>query len=134
MKPEEALFGYLASMAEWESKCRDLYRERKAGRIEVSESMRAAMAIYNPIFEKYCSISKAVKRESLSFSSPPQYDVSSETIIAVNIIGIAVVEIRTNHATHDKQFVYRLTLENGEWRLFEKFVIGSAGQLMRDEL
>ncbi len=134
MTPEEVLFDYLAAMAEWETKCRELSRERKAGRIDSRESFRTGMSYYRPIFERYCSATRATPRVSLAFASPPEHDPSAVRITKVDISVPKAAEIWTEQTTHHNTMLYRFALEHGEWKLFGKFYVARDGEMIEEEL
>jgi len=106
MLPEDVLKGYWTAMHQWEAECEGLDRECRSGTLDFRESMRIGLELHRPIFEKYCSVSKAARRESLEFASPLEYDPSAQTITSVNLWRAGIANVRTYHATHDRALVY----------------------------
>lgn len=134
MEPEQVLMKYLGEMGAWETTCARLDANRIAGQIDFADGMRIGMEKYRPIFETYCSKTRAMPRESLAYSTPLN-DPEAEKIVVTTILSPSLVEIRTQQISgHRKQQLYRLVLEENQWKLFERFIVAADGELIGEEL
>ena len=136
MTPERILVEYLTEMGKWESGCAAVASMRTHSEVEgpeVSAAWDAAMQSHRQIFERFCSKTRTLRRQSLSYSTPRDYNPETEKIVATR--ALSVVEIETNQvAGLRKRQIYRFVLEDGQWRLYEKFIIAADGEVIGDEL
>lgn len=133
MEPDKVLRRYLIEKCAWEAECARLDGERIAGRMDVSECDQIAVDKYRPIFARFCSEARALPRQSVIAYTTPLDDPEAEKTIATRMLSVAEIETQ-QVAGHRKRHLYRLVLEEGQWRLFEKFIIATDGEMIQDEL
>jgi len=121
-------------MGAWEAECARLDSERIAGKIEFLETVRIAMEAYQHVFEKYCSKTRAIRRESLTYSTP-LYEPENEEVTDVIFVSPDVANIHTQQLSgHRKHQLYRLVLEEGHWKLLERLIVMEDGVTVSEEL
>jgi len=124
----------MKEMNDWERRCVLRDQECVAGKRYFEEAAQLASAEYMDIFNRYCSTKKGIPR-GLFYDNPPDYDPNGEAIVNIKPLSPELLEIQTQqHYSHRKRHIFRLALENGEWRLFEKQIITENGELLEASL
>lgn len=131
--PRSVLLGYMKDMNEWEKKC--AYREHQCdqGELDYNTAAERGSAEYMKIFAKYCS-REAMPRDYF-FTEPPDYDPEGETIVNEFEVRPGLVEIRTQQDfSHRKKHVFRIVLENGEWKIIERKILLDTNEILDTSL
>lgn len=132
--PAEVLFGFIKEMNLWERRCAARDPEPNSGLDRFEEAFCVGEGEYRLIFEKFCSPSKGTARDFF-YSEPPDYDPDGESVMSIRQISPTLAEIQTlQNSGHRRRHLYRLALEDGQWRLFEKWIIYKDGELLHASL
>jgi hypothetical protein len=124
----------MKEMHAWETRC--LLREGQcvSGQLAFDEAEKIGMDEYRQIFKAYCSTTKAVPRD-FHYTEPPDYNAEGQTIISIRDLSPTLVEIQTQqNYSHRKRHAYRLAIEEGEWKLVERFILLSTGEMLETDL
>ena len=117
--PEEQLTAFMASMNEWETKCSELTAEWKAGETSLTKVKQKASALLDPIRQAY--VSTQASRRGFSFSTPPEYDPNTESVVGLRSISADRIEVETlQKRISDNHYIYTMVRESGEWKVLKK--------------
>jgi len=98
------------------------------------EATEVGQAEYMAIYHRYCSGPKGQPRDFF-YTEPPDYDPDREVIRKVLNESPDLVEIHTQQEYgHQKRHVFRLVLENGEWRLIDRQILIDNGKMIASTL
>ena len=130
--PNDTLCSFMKEMNEWEKKC--AAKDLKYGDENFKNVAQEAMKDYNRIFSRYCSKTNGTPR-TFFYSNPPDYDPDGEVIVTIKYVSCSLVEIQTqqNYGWQEKR-LYRLALEEGQWKLFEKQILTDDGEVIHASL
>jgi hypothetical protein len=124
----------MKEMNSWEKRCALRSEQCIGGKMDFEEATRRGSYEYAQIFQASCSPTKGKPRD-FHYTVPPDYDPESEAIVRVEQVASDLVEIHTqqNHS-HLKQHIFRLVVEHGGWRLFERMVLTENGKVLQSTL
>jgi|SRR6516225_1498721 hypothetical protein len=130
MTPEDVLVNYIKEMNLWEHECAQRDQNASEGHISHDAAAKEGMKKLQPILDKYCSQRNEEPRE-FDYSIPPSYDPENEKVVEKKELSAVVVEIRTEEGhRHRDRYIYRLAIENGEWKICEKYLLAHDGELV----
>lgn len=131
--PQETLLKFMRRMNKWEKTCLERQKLFEDGQVAFEEVAAAGEAEFRRIFDRYCARS-AIPR-SYCFSDPPEYDSQNEEILYIVHESDDFVTIETlQHYGFRERHLYRLTVQDGEWRIVDKQIILDSGELLADTL
>jgi|ERR1043166_1699029 hypothetical protein len=132
--PEDTLKRYLAEMNKWERECADRDERCRSGELTYEESAQIGKDAYRSIFQSYCSPTSASPR-GFFYDTPPDCDPEREVITATSTLSPGLVEVRTKQEYGArKDQIYRVALENGEWKLVDKRIVLHRGDTLETPL
>lgn len=123
-EPDVVLRDFMREMNSWEKRCAVRLEECIAGKLDFDEAESIGSSEYlQIIFSRYCSTSKAQPRD-FHFTEPPDYDPEGEGIVTTKVLSQSLVELFTHqNYGHRKRHIFRLVLENKEWKIIERKIL-----------
>ena len=129
--PEEVLKSFIAEMDAWETRCAARSKKVDANEISYEDAKRMRIEEFKTISDRHCSIK--AKMRSGSFGR--EYDSDIVKILEMRPKSDKLVEIETTGNPHLKtNYRFNLRLENGEWKVLERFDQNLAGEFERHSL
>lgn len=133
MTPEKTVAGYTEAMHAWEVRARERNDEFRSGKAKYADVKRASLKEMEDIHQTF--ISKKVEMRGFRFANPPDYDPESEAILSTELVSKSSAKVHTQQSAGKKQTcIYHLELEDGSWRITDKFFVGHDGKPFRANL
>jgi hypothetical protein len=131
---KNVLLAFAKEMNAWEKRCASREGECLSGEMTFERANLIAFSEYMQIYNRYCSRTRGTPRD-LHWTEPPDYDPEHEEILSAKEgeNGLAEIETQQHHG-HRKRHLFKLALENGEWKLFQKGIVMDDGEVLNSQL